>query len=916
MAPASASQATAMLEMRFGESVTDALARLYQSPVAAVQEIVANAVAACKAARELYGADAYIRIHACGRNLSIEDRGSMGMEWAVFRDVYARAGSSLKRGANGAATPGMFGCGSLSYVLVSDIMFLASHSRETGDRYEVMACDGRGFQTGLPDPGMDWYGTRVRLTIRKGVGLDDVFDRIAEIADACGVRIVVDMDGADPECDDGSVWPFRVADRSAAVEAADAAKAEAEREEAPPGAADSRMADGVSGRYVFPASTFADEVRRANRLGGRDGTGGTDVVCIRAESEDLEVAALNQCNHDPDDVDIYGLNPANRTWLAGMPIEDPYDVSRHDLYNRRRGDRPYRTFRFPRGSNWTVMIHAKNERKYMPTPDRERFTDEAFGRLVDDAERLLVERLGAIRPATLAEYLSDPSNRALEPYATGRTEPRRDGRKRTARVKLNDARRTADGSIDERRLTMARAAGPVSLAIKDAGTTLWRLLYGGRSEGGAAGVGGRARNGRIEEPLLVVSERPNAELRRAIIDHAAANGRRRVVVFSPHPRNTMSANDYVGLGCESAAEYAERNGLCKRPAAKKPRRRKAAPAGTAVRRRRGSRPRKHPAKQEYVVHSGGRGMSGRRDMPVPVIETERIDSYSPPTGRTVVRCNDSESLAAMQGALVALECHTVCATREQSDVCGVVEFDDYADAAGASSYDTTIGRKSGRGLAECGRRVVLVVYDRRPRRTAELASLVAGSVRSGDGGGGGKDDGAGECGDAVYVFGPPDELAGCAAYLGRSGASLGVWMLPSYNVGGDESVIAGKSYLASVAEPRHSPAGAAARWVRSAIGGIMPEYGRDARNIAMELLHAHLEGEELLRGAGIEYDGNYDSSGGGDGAEDGGDEDDSGRDGRDDYEDEDEDEDEMSHYPASLDWSADGRDDDETEAEA
>ena len=99
------------LDMRFGESVADALARLYKSPVAAIQEIVANGVAACKAARELHGADAYIRIHACGSNLSIEDRNSMGMTWAVFRDVYARAGSSLKMARTARRPPGCSAAG-------------------------------------------------------------------------------------------------------------------------------------------------------------------------------------------------------------------------------------------------------------------------------------------------------------------------------------------------------------------------------------------------------------------------------------------------------------------------------------------------------------------------------------------------------------------------------------------------------------------------------------------------------------------------------------------------------------------------------------------------------------------------------------------------------------------------------------
>lgn len=805
-----------LLYMRFGESVSDALARLYKDPVAAVQEIVANAVAACKAARQLHGADAYIRVHACGRNLSIEDRNSMGMSWDVFRNVYARAGSSLKMGPDGAATPGMFGCGSLSYVLVSDIMFLASHSRETGERYEVMACDGRGFQTGLPEPDMEWYGTRVRLTIRKDVGMQAVFNRIAAIAGACGVRIVVDLDHADDSFVPSCSLRNRALDEDAVAEAEAEVMDDVpvDAEEAPPGTDGIDRTGGMTGRYVFEASTFDDKVRRQlDRLSGGSGAG-TEYVCVRAESDDLEVAAINRCNSDG-----YYDNTAAvcRTYLAGMPIDQPY--------GSRRSGASWVGRMF---DGWVVLIHAKNERKYMPTPDRERFAEKTSKRLAIEVDRLLIDKIRAIRPATLAEYLSDPSNRALEPYATYRTEPYPS--RRTERSKINGPRMHAEDNVDERMVMMARAAGPVSIKAKDAGVSLWSLLYRSAENGGHDG-----RHGRIDEPLLVVYERPNDGVRKAVMDHAASEGRASVVVFSPHQRNTLSVDDYIGLGCESAAKYMERNGLVVA--------RKAAAAGPKGRRGAGAQ----RTKAEYVVHCGGRGESGKRWVYVPVLTSERIPVDSAPSGaRTVVRCGDSESFGAMQGALAALECDTVCATRERSAVRGVVEFDGYADAAGDMRYDTTIGHVSGRELAGCGRRIVLVVYDRPAWRTADLAALLADAWRRRNGG----NDGC----EAVYVIGRPGVLAGCAAHLWRSSAGFGVWMLPYYSQPRID-VLAGKSYLNGMMEHGHSPAKAAAKWVRTAFDQTSTQYGRDARNDAMELLHASLEGEAALRSAGIEYDG-------------------------------------------------------------
>lgn len=834
-----------MIYMRFGESVSDALGRLYKNPVAAIQEIVANAVAACKAARELHGADAYIRIHACGRNLSIEDRNSMGMSWDVFRNVYARAGSSLKMGQNGATTPGMFGCGSLSYVLVSDIMFLASHSRETGERYEVMACDGRGFQTGLPEPGMEWYGTRVRLTIREGVNMAAVFNRIAAIAGACGVRIVVDMDHVDDSCAHGSEVSDMEIDWDAVYEAGaevsdDAASGE---EEAPPGTDSIDRSGGVSGRYVFEASTFSDKVRRfGDRLRGRSGRNDvTGHVCVRAETDDLEVAAFRHCN-----TDCYGDDAAVcRTYLAGMPIDHAYDA-------RRAGEGFFdRTF-----DRWVVLVHAKNERKYMPTPDRERFPDDTFDRLTDDVDRLLIGRLGSIRAATLPEYLSDPSNRAIEPIAVNRTEVRTTYRKEYGSI--NTPKRRYDGIVDERMTRLAAAAGPVSITSEDEGTTLWDLLYAGASDGGHGARCGP--DGRIDEPLLLVCERPDEGVRKAIMGHVAAERRNSVVVFSPHKRNSMFADDYIALGCESAAEYIERNGLVveKAPAEEAP----GWKAGeSAIRRAK--------AKVEYVAHCGGRGLSGKKGVYVPILESERVANGSVPSGASsVVRCGDSKSFAAMRGALAALECGRVYATRAKAGMRGIVDFDDYADAAGKAPYDTTIGSVDGRELAKCGRRVVLVVYNRPECMAADLAALIA-DARQRSGGGDG-DDGV------VYVVGRPDRLAACAAHLWRSGAKFGVWMLPYYS-SPSVNVLAGKSYLGDMAEHGHSPAEAAPKWVRTAIGRTRTEYGHDPRNDAMELLHACLEGAAALRAAGIEYDGDAeDDDYGGDGDDDNGDAEDEG----------------------------------------
>ena len=846
-APALAAQT---LEMGFGESVADALARLYKNPVAAIQEIVANAVSACKAARDVYGADPYIRIHVSGRSMSIEDRGSIGMAWSVFRDVYARAGSSLKLCADGDRTPGLFGCGSLSYVLVSDIMFLESHSRETGERYAVMACDGRGFQTGLKAPDFEWFGTRVRITIRKGVAMDAIMERIAQIAAACGVRIVVDLDGADPECTRGNMWCAGSVLREEEEE--DGAGADG-RERPPPGTDANRNEGGATMRYEFPASTFKDIVdKELSDIWSLDGTAGTDIVCIRGETDDIEVAAIAQCNSDAD----IGL-AGSRTWLAGMPIDHTYQkYGAPGLLELTRG-------------GWTVLVHCKNERKYKPTPDRERFPDDVHARIVADVDGIVLARLAKIAPDSLAEYLSDPSNRALEPWATSRTAPSaHDSRARYRRRPINHVRRgrsAADkAAVDERRLRMAAAAGPVSLSPGDKGVSLWSVLHGGREENSGAP--------RIDPPLLVVADSLKGALVKRVVERASGRDRTAAaaaeepttVVFAPHRRNVMSVEEYVSLGCKRIEEYAEMCGIPVRTAARggkkhrlKRQRRKGPRKQSGAQARRRS-----PAKGEYVVHHGMLLPVGDKTL-VPGIKCDRCDPNRDPV-MTPVRCDDSESFAAMKGVLAALQCSDTCVTREQGAFRGAVDFDAYAAKAADAVHATTIGPASGRALAGCGRRVVLAECGGDDRTRTDLASLLA------QGGHGGKDaDGP------VYVLGASDSLAGCAACLWQSGAEFSVWMLPYYS-SGNRDYLAGKSYLEGIAETRHSPTAAAAKWFRSKLHDLGPDavgcagrYG--ARRRVMEMLHCHLVGDGLLRAAGVEYDAGEKGMDGGESAHEEGD---------------------------------------------
>ena len=723
-----------IIEMRFDASVAEALARLYSNPAAAIQEIMANAVTACKTARRLHGADAYIRIGIDGRNISIEDRDSLGMPWAVFRDVYARAGKSLKLGEGGGRLPGMFGCGSISYLLISDIMFIETHSRTTGERYSVMACDGKGFQTGLKEPEFSWHGTRIRMTIRKDIDLAGVYRRIADVAAMCGVRVVLDAKNASGEdLEESGIGYLEWCEAEVAdgPDGMDLANEHGYEPEYP-----------VSFRVVFEASTFAE---RSAAIMGPIGTdrNGAYLGRVRAENDDMEVVA--QCR-SPTRYGFDGPDGTRKTWLAGMPIGHAY-----------KGRLP---------SDWDVWIHCKDEQKYRPTPDRERLPDDIAAKVDKEADALLYAEISRIRPASLKEYLADPSNRILELVPKDNYA----GLYREAAAGMGK-----DVGICDRpemhHLDIAKAAARVVCSNynlpRERGSTIWSML---ERDGSVVDDDGRALEPYCDPQMqLIVAERYEASRAAAVIAHALDNGQI-AIVFSPHPKSGLAVRDYVSLGCEPIEEYMRRSGIkdtaawLDLEAAERDEREQ----------ERQKRRRRLPGKcGEFVAHSGKYSRSADGTY-VPSRGSERLEIDGEYETKTIVRCMDTGSFEHLRSVLVALPCSTY-ATSSQECARGTEEFERYAEDAGRAEYETSAGRISGADIAGDGRRAVLVEYGGRGD-PAGFAGLLG---RCDDG-----DSGRGR--GALYVVDCADRLVACSSYLWKSGAKFGVWMLPFYSKSGKQ----------------------------------------------------------------------------------------------------------------------------------
>lgn len=88
---------------------------------------------------------------------------------------------------------GQFDMGMAWYTCICDIMFLEIHSRETSERYAMMGKLGDGFQTGLKEPDMGYFGTRIRLTARPDVDPEDVLDMVRMCAEMSTIKTVISM---------------------------------------------------------------------------------------------------------------------------------------------------------------------------------------------------------------------------------------------------------------------------------------------------------------------------------------------------------------------------------------------------------------------------------------------------------------------------------------------------------------------------------------------------------------------------------------------------------------------------------------------------------------------------------------------------------------------------------------------------
>ena len=404
------------LPLGFDPSVVDTLSTLYGKWTSGLRELYANMVASCKKASAEYGARPGIVITIDGRTVTLAAVDSCGMSRAVFRDGVAVAGNT---GNDDPYSPGQWGLGSLSFVMLADEMLIESHSRATGERFVARALRGGRFATGgegLPsEPDFDWYGTRMTLELRDDLDVGEAIKTAMEISEMSGVPTALRLCAIHAVKEHGGIVVndgcggrhnlSYMGEHKAMLEGNGDEWRRALEGRAPVGPAVESLIERYDGKRDAIVLQLGGEgmyakllssVRRAGfhacvstrsdkddcrcRVGGVGSGGGRSptscpatcvdptnqrilaagggIVAIHAEDENIEVAALFIAS-----VQAYGRRwwwlrdmmqplraPVPRMWLAGMPIEVNEPGWLDEFH--------------------CVHVHAKNERRYRPTPDR------------------------------------------------------------------------------------------------------------------------------------------------------------------------------------------------------------------------------------------------------------------------------------------------------------------------------------------------------------------------------------------------------------------------------------------------------------------------------------------------------------------------------------------------------------------
>ncbi len=366
----------------------------------AIRELYNNEARACRTARDKHGARPRIEltIDVGERHLILEGIDSLGIDKSVFAQVLRVVGKSGNKSGN---EVGKFGMGFISYALLCDVMILETFARVDDSRYALVCDVGCSF-TPAPEPDMQTFGTRLRMSLKEDVSIAELIDVVQDLAQFSGVKTKINIENGDvfdkyndtKEYTEGTIDCYQYSSLKQYV----------------------RVNTGIQ-KYVG-----SDGKRLTNTRKVKD----KDV-----EYHSNKIVFFKEFHHDDEDLEFYGylalevaMNPdgsykyhdearfvggniacgdsqsysdsrqKDSLFLVGVPIKGHEDRSWD-----------YNTIFTP----MHFAINIKNERKYLPLGSRDMLKESSTQELYDTITEFVKEELendNLLAITTAKEYLS------------------------------------------------------------------------------------------------------------------------------------------------------------------------------------------------------------------------------------------------------------------------------------------------------------------------------------------------------------------------------------------------------------------------------------------------------------------------------------------------------------------------------
>ncbi len=329
---------------------------LYANPRSGFREFFNNEARACRIARKLYGADPRIEITivTSQRKLVIHGFDSLGMSQETFLQVYSVLGRSTNFSGE---EIGFFGLGRAAYMTLSDTMVLETFSREDNTRYAVLGRSGVAYNL-LPEPELDCYGTRVTFILAEKISLPDLLEYIVDCTAFSGVETFLNLEES--------------------IDLPSYYRSDIPREK---------------GRHRLGPKKFDERLEQMVRKT----SAWHDVVSyfpVHIGDEDFDLYAAFVVRKDYNGLKITSESSDEReVRLLGAPVDARIEL-------------PF--------SAW--ILNLKDERKYPPTADRERLTDQSVKAIQQRVESRIPEAIRHIFVNSVEEYNDSQFKEVLKGY--------------------------------------------------------------------------------------------------------------------------------------------------------------------------------------------------------------------------------------------------------------------------------------------------------------------------------------------------------------------------------------------------------------------------------------------------------------------------------------------------------------------